>query len=365
MKPLLKSNVKKSFILAEKINFSIPLNLIEIKGNKDSEVLAMLYSSKAIQDPCFFREKNNEISSIQKDYFGIYALKNIIRHTFISIPFLKAALEPKSIPRTPGIMLHYRGCFHLVIAYLSLYGRILVDRVQGTPYVVFNEQKEIELEKRVKSTGGAGYKILENCPGYIFAILTRSNRWVFEGRNRSHKTIWRELKPVFRELKEIPDEFLGILDYLTSYGPHQVEDEKELMETGLELIAEARHMASYSGYGEDDFAVDSLLNQEDWISGNALNLKLDAFSKFSTSLLDTVSKELVDLINSIRDPKDRIKRFMFFMLSSSPFDLACWPSWENSADICDRLNNILEWLFLPLIDKDLRKKYTLHSKSED
>lgn len=352
MKPLLKSNILKSLDLVKQMGFSLPPDLIEKSGSEDNAVLTWLFSLNAIHNPCFFREKSNEISSIQKDYFGIYALKNIIRHTFLSIPFLKAALEPKSIPRTPGIMLHYRGCFHLVIAYLSLYGRILIDRIRGLPYIEINIEKEKNSGKKAESIGGGGYKKLEKCPGYIFAILTRSNRWIFEGRNRSHKTIWRELKPVFLELKGIPDEFYKILEYLTSYGPHRVEDEAELIDRGLELIPEARHMASYSGYGEDDFAVGLLINGQE-VPGNAFDLKLDAFSKFSTNLLDTISLELFELINSIKDPDDGIKLFTFNMLSSTPFDFDYLPNWKNCSTICDRLNNVLAWLVKPIADKKI------------
>lgn len=351
MKPLLKSNIIKSLDLLEKMNFCLPTDLIKKKGNIKDSVIDIFFPKIAILNPCFYRKTNNEIASIQEDYFGVYALKKIIAHTFISIPFLKAALEPESIPMTPSIVLNYTGCFHMLIAYLALNGRVLIDNVLGTPYVEIPNHDNSQQNPKITPAGSGGHEILENCPDFIMAILTKSNKWKFEGRTRSHKTIWRELKPIFLELKKIPDEFLNILNYLTSYGPYQEEDEKKIIEDGLERIADTRHMASYVGIGEDDYAVDRLMDGDLWINPDAIKRKLFTYSDFSKKLLNTVSLDLFNIINSINDPKYRKREFIFFMLSSPPVGITLYPNWENSSVLNDRLKNISGWIWEHLRDK--------------
>jgi len=241
--------------------------------------------------------------------------------------------------------------FHLLIAYLALNGRVLIYNIRGTPYTELLNHNDSQKNLKIAPVGCAGFKELENCPGYIMAILTKSNNWKFEGRNRSHRTIWRELKPIFLELKKIPDEFFGILNYLTSYGPQEEKDEKEIIDRGLELIAETRHMASYVGIGEDDFAVDRLINGNLSINPKALDRKLHAYADFSNKLLRTVSLDLYNIISAISDPENRKKEFIFLMLSFPPVDTTQYPNWDNSSILSDRLKNVSGWIWEYLLDK--------------
>ncbi|MHA1757245.1 MAG: hypothetical protein ACTSVV_10780 [Promethearchaeota archaeon] len=339
MKSLLKLNIIKSLKYIQESNTRIPSHLIEIKNNVDIDSLGPLtkyLTTDAFQPfTLFYRDSNNEIKSIQEKFFGIYALKTIIKNTLISIPFLKGALEPVWMPLLPGILLHYTASFHLVIAFLALHGRVLIDEVFGPPLV---------------QNKGMSYKKLPNAPDKIMAILTKSNKWIFEPRPRSHKKVWRELKPIFIEQQKIPPEFREIFEYLTSYGPFTISDDEELIQYGIDRIVEVRHEACYTGFGFDDFAFDSIINRDFPGVEVGLDAKLKVYSKFSLNLLERITTNLIDILDSVNFLQKEYKRRVVTIILNPPFDYLSYPQWKNSENIRKKIDKIHKWLIESIYD---------------
>jgi len=356
---LLKTNIKQS-ITSFPNKYKLPSNIIFSKNNQ-SKINSNIDSGSAIRQfvPLFYKKKQ-KIECLQKEYFGLYALTTIIRHTLISVPFLKAALEPESIPFTPGIMLNYRGLFHLIIAYLALNGRALITK-QGPvfqfPFNLSSESKK-ESEKIKKRIEELRIKEIDKDTDRIMAILTKSNKWIYENRDRSHTVIWKEIGSVLKKMKKIPDAFLEIFKYLTTYGPYSLDNKEEIIEYGIKEIAKARHLAAYNGFGSDDLAVDLTMEGESDISKNAFSYKLKAYSKFSNDLLNIVTLDLIDLIRSIGSSSRNIRWHIYWILTNPPHppEYHYLPGWPGSSILKDRIIKITNWIFEDIFPQFVRDK---------
>lgn len=142
--------------------------------------------------------------------------------------------------------------------------------------------------------------MFERQPNAVVAILRRDNTWVFERRGRSHASLWQELKHLLTPKAEVPPLFLEIFDYVTSYGPYGLQDERELVGEGIDQTSSMRHDALYLAYGSDDFAVDAVMNMEGG-GGAALEGRARAYEQYATGLRDLVLTEIAHMLDTLGD----------------------------------------------------------------
>lgn len=149
--------------------------------------------------PWFSKLPDGRFITPQETIFGYYALRNILRGLFLGASFLPPGdtLLKKGF-LSSSVAIYYTASFHLVLAYLSLEGRVVITPVHGPPYIELDE-----------SYGSGEYKPIPGNPTAICAILTSDCRWVFEGRTRTHRAYWAELDRMILQTKSVPECFIN------------------------------------------------------------------------------------------------------------------------------------------------------------
>lgn len=274
--------------------------------------------------PWFVRIGSGQYSTPQESIFGYYSLRNIIRGILMGISFIPGAdILLHKYFLSPSITNYYTAIFHLVFAYLSLEGRVVISPVYGRPHVYINGE----------SSSGT-HDELENSPSAICGVLTRTGKWVFEGRRRTHRAFWTELSQLFLENRLAPDCFTRFAEYLTTYGPYKDDysDEIEMIRDSINLIQHGRHEAIYQGYGFDPWSHDQLTNRD--ADYAPISLRAKKYQEFTYGLLSHILGEANDIM-------EKLNKTCSDAVSDAQLELAVavlTPPFERRRDITDLLD---------------------------
>ena len=322
MHPLLVPNIKRSFkILAEGSLEPVPGELIRVErdplgaaepdNSSCAGVMRLLAASRRWPQPWFFR-RDAELDSPQAEFFGVFAMRNLLRGPLVSIRFVQAAdllLEQGFL--SPSVMCSYTAAFHLAQSFLAAHGRVLVEEARGRPVV--------------RQFGGSASLAFDgqHIPDIVMALLTKANTWKFEGRGRTHTQRWADVQAVLLALldERVPTAFDTLFCYLTTYGPYGTEDAEARVREGIQRLADVRHAAIYRGYGEDDFAAD-LAAEGESVPGEAFHYKAEAMRDFAAEFLSLCAEVALGCAREI--PKatwDKVWNLLTFSVMTPPFEL--------------------------------------------
>lgn len=110
MKPLLKSNIKKSLSVLEDRKQSVPDDQVVFAGDKPKAAhgaLAVIFAREPHERiPWFYRDEEGELRSPQAPFFGVYAVRSILRGYLLSIPFVHAANRLGRDPLSACVVLY-------------------------------------------------------------------------------------------------------------------------------------------------------------------------------------------------------------------------------------------------------------------
>lgn len=292
MKELLKTNIKNSLRIIAEDNPKIPPELIQVVGEEPSRFPSFMdeiIKVAAQPIPWFYRDKFKDLQSPQQAFFGFYALRNIMRGILLSVRFIQAGdLLHKNHFIASSVFSYYTASFHLLHSFLSSYGRVTIEQVCGGP---------VKVIKR-KDLSEGSYCSLDPTPEAVVAILTKSNKWKFEPRTRSHSKRWGELEHTFKELdSDIPNFFDSFFKYILSDGSHSPTDGKTIIRDGLKRLIDMRHESIYCGYGFDDYVHDGLINRE-LDSSYGIDLKARKYRSFASGFLEHAVDDVVEIKKS-------------------------------------------------------------------
>ena len=342
---LVFSNIKKSISHIETNPSKVNDSLITINNDKkksiSSELFFLIAKEPLQNEPWFFLNNRNEINSPQTDFFGFYALKNIIRGVLMAVNFLDSGniLEQNKFVSS-SISMFYSASYHLLYSFLALNGRVIIDNSKGPIVIDFGE-----------TSSSMGHDV--NFPyDVVVAKLTHSNKWKFENRPRNHSSKWRDLAEVFNNNNfALPEYFKKYFSYSNHYGPYTKynENEKKYYEYLLEDITQIRHNANYGNYGFDDFAFDSIINR-DGEYYNALNLKVSYFKTFTNDFFDDVLDKSLYLIDNL-DLNETTNKNLRSSILYPPLEFYNF-SEHTRADIKDKITKLILWVYF---DKEYKK----------
>jgi hypothetical protein len=263
--------------------------------------------------PFFCREDADFICG-QEATFGFYAVRGMLRGFLLALAPLRAAVLLRDERLYgPSVAMSYTAAFHALLSYLAGHGHVRVDR----PSFPFRSPD--------------GYAEADKGPEALMAALTAKNRWKFEGRRRSHSSLWGELKQVWsRPGVEIPlcfDRLYGNLVSVPWASTPGLEDiasdlrsasSSELLDRFLGSISEARHTALYEGFGADPHVYEALVNRD--IDTGPLELRARVFSEFAASFLLESGRRAQFVLDAVTaSPTVRTRLFM-----------ATWWPWLDS-----------------------------------
>ena len=171
-------------------------------------------------------------------------------------------------------------------------------------------------------------------------LLTRHNRWVFEKRPRTHAGRWKDLRPVllkadteslpyfqdlfqhfFRGRYKSRTPLKSYLKALGSANPLPVGEPfslQEKVDEFLDMIAESRHTALYTGFGSDPLAYEAAVNGE-LVNREHMAAQARAFEKFARGIVDEVSATLDELLGDLNLSK-AVKSALFLSVWYPWFD---------------------------------------------
>jgi hypothetical protein len=257
--------------------------------------------------------------------FGVFAFRAILRGFFIGVSFLPAAdllLEKKQL--SLSVIGYYTSALHLVNSFNALQGHVMLSPIAGQPVVELAEDPvgtKMASGGTLHKGGSAGYSQSPKGLQAACAILTKEGNWVFEGRNRSHSVMWRELKQLITESGVVPawlDRFCRYFVY-----PTMKVDEERYLSDGLEMLIEARHQAVYSGFGMDDYSFDVLANREP--VGVNIAARASNYRSLAYGILNDVLKETTALFRGIEQQcpheLEALLPQLCAMVYTPPFDL--------------------------------------------
>jgi len=294
----LKSNIIKSLVRISDGPKSLDkseVRIIDHTGHKEevppTGIFVIPWATRIDPEiPWFVKLNDGGLRSPQEPIFGYYALRNIFRGILIGSSFIPGAdILLNKYFLSPSITNYYASIFHLMFAYLSLEGRVIITPVYGKPYVEITE----------RSSSG-GHEEIQNSPAAICAILTRNNNWIFEGRARTHKAYWAELDRLLLETRKAPKCFIDFADYLTCYGPlkDKYSSEFKMVRASLEHIQNARHEAIYQGYGYDPWSHDQLTNRDSDYA--PISLRAEKYRAFTYGLLNHILEETNVIVEHLK-----------------------------------------------------------------
>jgi len=344
MKELLKANIKNSFRIVAEDKPKIPPELIQVVDEEPSHFPSLveeLMKVAAKPVPWFYRDKSNNLQSPQQAFFGFYALRNIIRGILLSVRFIQAGdLLHKNNFIASSVFSYDTASFHLLHSFLACYGRVIIDQVYGGP---------VKVIKRKNSSEGL-YCSLDPTPEVLVAILTKTNKWKFEPRPRSHARRWKELEHVFKELDfDIPEFFCSFFKYILSYGSYSPTESKIFIQDGLKRLADIRHESIYSGYGFDDRVHDALTNR-DLDTSYGIDLKATKYRAFAFGFPVHAVDDVMEIKNLISDDRwSEVRPLMATSIYTPPFELIDLKLKDSKT-----LNKKLQMIFIWLIDRKLQ-----------
>lgn len=349
MKNSLSSNIKKSIKIIAEDKPDIPSHLIEIideepDSNKPISRIELLMRVAAQQVPWFYRDSTGTLQSPQSSFFGFYALRNILRGTFLSLRFIQAGdLLRKNNFLAASIFSYYTASFHLLNSFLAIHGRVIVDIVHGPIKIIKHKKNK---SSRITKSASVGYTTLDPAPEIVMAIHTKQNKWVFESRARSHSRRWKELEQIFIESDyDVPEFYYNFFEYILSYGSsiHVPSEPKVLVKEGMTRLTEIRHESIYSGYGADDFVHDGLINR-DLFDSTGIDMKSKAYHNLSTGLISHAVDEIMNVKYLIPlDHWNEVQSLMFSSIFTPPFELSNF-TLEGANELNDKIGNIFIWL---------------------
>lgn len=350
MNRLLQSNIKKSIKIIAEENPKIPDHFIKVIGIElDKSGLpnpALEIAKIATQPiPWFYRDLSHEFQSPQQPFFGIYAVKNILRGILLGLRFIQGGdLLRENNFLAASIFSYYTAAFHLLHSYLAINGRIIIDIVKGPVNVINYGKTSTSSNPSLYAT--VSYEPLEPTPETIIAILTRQNSWKFEPRARSHSRKWKELEPIFIELGyDIPEFFYSFFEYILSYGKDSSFKGDNSIQDGLKRLSEIRHEAIYQGYGFDDFFYNGVVNRDlDWSSG--FEIKSERYREFATGFLTHSINEFLELKKGTqKDYWNKIRGLINNSIFTPPFEVGM-PRLAGNPELTESLESIYNLIML-------------------
>jgi len=306
----------------------LPENNIQIRGPRESAFDGHLvnWARRKLSMAVWFTEddRGNLVTPLYP-VFGVFAFRAILRGFFIGASFLPGAdllLEKKHL--SLSVIGYYTSALHLVNSFNALQGHIILSPIAGQPVVELADDPvgtKMASGGTVHRGGSAGYSQAPKGLQAACAILTKEGNWVFEGRNRSHSVIWRELKQLMTESGIVPpwlDRFCRNFVY-----PTAKVDEERYLNDGLEMLIEARHQAVYSGFGMDDYSFDVLANREP--VGTNIAARASNYRSLAYGILNDVLEETTTLFKGTeqRCPREleTLLPQLCTMVYTPPFDL--------------------------------------------
>lgn len=316
MHSLLKANIKKS-TSREPDPFDLgsyaSLELAGSSAEHLKHVHSFIYGPLP-RTPWFFLDSTGSIRSEQAPYFGLYALTTMIVSVLRAVGFSLAGDKIPGHLYSPAILCYYTSAYHTLTAYLASMGRVLVERVLGRPKISVRGD-------------GASYGFSELMRGkspiaLLAGVLTAENHWIFEPRNRSHRTRWNELFLIPRFADVAPRPVVAIAEYLSEYGGQLRCAPGEVLEYGVHRIPEIRHEATYLAFGADEFSLDLAMNQES--GGGGTEIRRESIGEFARNWMNEMLSQTRDLIVELApEMHDRCR--------SAIRSTALWQSTELSA----------------------------------
>ncbi len=284
MHPLFIPNLKRSIEGYVSCTSTVPSELIVQRG--DTEIAPTNLSARSAR-PWFYLSEDNRLNSLQAPFFGIYAVPQMIRSPLLATRYIEAGdLLVDGRYYSMAVAAYYTAALHLLGGFLSSYGRVLLEPVNGRPYY-----------QKMGTAFGTGYERLDSIE-QVIGILTNRNSWIFERRVRSHPGRWRELRAVFAEHPDALDtQFRELFSYMTSYGPIRTNQAEFDLEESLERLVSCRHDALYRGFGYDDFVFDALVNRDGFFTG--LDLRARHFRSFAISILNYLMRCMAEVRNAV------------------------------------------------------------------
>lgn len=303
----------------------------EYENSDISTPLRVISSAIYKTKPVFDFPDNTMIECYQQSIFGFFVLINMIRNIFMGTRFLQSGdILIESNHYSSAIMCYYTAAYHHINAFLSTNGYTIIERIE---YI--KEKPELDIHRF-----------------FIFAKLLNNGTWGFEFKKKSHYRRWNTVEDLFLKDKvDIPDFFMEFFNYLSSYGPYQEDDENISIKKGIEKLRELRHDSIYKVYGYDDFAFDGLMNQDYFVSPDALRAKSSHYSDFAHNLLDYNLDELFLILEKIPlEIKKTISNLILLNFNLYPFELG-EQTIKNKPKTTENLNELLEMIFIDIIDK--------------
>jgi len=327
MHTLLTNRIVRGLLDADKEPL-LPENTIQIHGTLGSSSDRQLvdWARRKLSMAVWFTEDSRGSLTTPLDpVFGVFAFRAILRGFFIGASYLPGAdllLEKKHL--SLSVIGYYTSALHLVNSFNALQGHVMLSPIAGQPVVELADDPtgtKMASGGTLHRGGSAGYSQAPKGLQAACAILTKDGHWVFEGRNRSHSVMWRELKQLITESGFVPqwlDRFCRNFVY-----PTMKVDEERYLNEGLEMLIEARHQAVYNGFGMDDFSFDILANREPVdvnIAARTLNYRSIAYGILNDVLKETTLL-FIDIEQQCPDELGRLLPQLCTMVYTPPFDL--------------------------------------------
>jgi hypothetical protein len=337
MNVLLLSNIKKSLKIITEDNPEVPDYLIDKEelGSEKSPAfsIARALAKVAAQPiPSFYHDVTNELQSPQEAFFGFYVLRNAVRGIFLGLRNMQAGdLLRKYDFFSASVTSYYTAAFHLLSSFLAWNGRVIIENL--LPVKVIEDKNG---EKRVQS-------ILDHSSHpIIIAILTKNNTWKFEGRSRTHGTVWNELEHILlKRADKITAFFTSFFKYILHY--ENSLSEINLVRKGIQRLIEVRHESIYRGYGYDDITHDAITNREHGISWD-IGRKSKKYRDFAIGLLRFSTNEVLELKEKI--PAQHFNSNRILLTSSliiPPFELGDL-SLPDKHQLTKDITRIYDWV---------------------
>lgn len=302
---LLRSNVRKSLRIIALERPQVPDEFLPSRGEAISLLLTRLWEQNAAQPlPRFYSAADGRLSSLQEEFFGLYALRNVVRGALVASSWIGAAGRlTKPGCYAASILCSYTAMFHLLIGYLAVHGTVLIPQVLAPSVVP-----------------------LVDAPEAVMARLTRKNTWVFERRGRSHRMVWSELGQVLAhqyEADEIPEFIDVFLQYVVSYGPTDlVTADEDWREAALRRSAYIRHEAVYESYGFDDWAYDEFTNEDYPGAGYGIDARVRIYREFAVALLRVLADWWLEVDGWIEEEVlQETRALRFLSVVTPPFEM--------------------------------------------
>ena len=278
-----------------------------------------------------FEQVNGSIVCAQVDYFGFYALRSALRGLELSTNFLAAGQRTLNDNLYgPAVVSLYTAAYHLVESLLALSDRVWID---------LGDKKRSKDDKK-HSKDDKKHSKDTDALSVVVGRLTRHNTWKFEKRSRWHSHRWKELRPVLLKadaellpcFQDLFQHFFRgryksrtpLKSYLTALGsanPLPVGEPFSLQEKVIEflqMIAQSRHEALYTGFGSDPLAYEAAVNGE-LVNGTHMAAQARALENFARGVADEVSAKLDELLGNL-ELSEAVKSALFFSVRFPWFD---------------------------------------------